>query len=173
MEPQMWRQASWLPGMLVSSAHVCSTLIVTGPAWQLSALHGRPGQVLHSTTLTSHGSPRLSHPQFWLFKRHFPKLYLTHCENLRLKLKLKPRRLPNTSAALAAPSLCFIFNFFFSGQHRCMLSLKISSKQGQTKEAMTTIRDMILNSLSEVFILMHSLSGPQYMSNLALQYRNS
>lgn len=36
-------------------------------------------QVPHSTTLTSHGSQWLSHLQFWLFKKYFPKLYLAHC----------------------------------------------------------------------------------------------
>lgn len=110
MEPQMWCQASWLPGMLVSSAHVCSALIVTGPAWQLRALHGRPGQVLHSTTLTSHGSPRLSHLQFWLFKRQFPKLYLAHWETLKILVSGSNRAASQTHPQLSLHLLFALFS---------------------------------------------------------------
>lgn len=50
-------------------------------AWQLGVPEqsGYVCQVPHSTTLTSHGSQWLSHLQFWLFKKYFPKLYLALC----------------------------------------------------------------------------------------------
>lgn len=64
-----------------SRACVCVfTLVEVSPPHQLPGSSvcrdGEACQVPHCTTLTSHGSQRLSHLHFWIFKKYFPKLYL-------------------------------------------------------------------------------------------------